>query len=70
MDAPDTGEQIIVPAPVPRLSDTPGSIRTLGPKLGEHTDEILREVLGCSDTEIGDIFGSGAVGAVQRYAAE
>ena len=52
MDAPDTGEQIIVPAPVPRLSETPGSIRSLGPKLGEHTDEILREVLGCDDAQI------------------
>ncbi len=52
LDAPDTGEQIIVPAPVPRLSETPGSVRSLGPKLGEHTDEILREVLGCDDAQI------------------
>jgi len=52
MDAPDTGEQIVVPAPVPRLSETQGSIRALGPKLGEHTDEVLRELLGLSDAEI------------------
>jgi succinyl-CoA:(S)-malate CoA-transferase subunit B len=52
MDAPDTGEQIIVPAPVPRLSETPGSIRSLGPKLGEHTDEILHELLGLDDAAI------------------
>jgi succinyl-CoA:(S)-malate CoA-transferase subunit B len=52
IDAPDTGEQIIVPTPVPRLSATPGSIRSLGPKLGEHTDEILRELLGMGDDEI------------------
>jgi succinyl-CoA:(S)-malate CoA-transferase subunit B len=52
MDAPDTGEQIIVPTPVPRLSETPGSIRSLGPKLGEHTDEILREVLGYDDAQV------------------
>jgi len=52
MDAPDTGEQIIVPTPVPRLSASPGSIRSLGPKLGEHTDEILREVLGYDDAQI------------------
>ncbi len=52
MDAPDTGEQVIVPAPVPRLSDTQGTIRALGPKLGEHTDEVLRELLGLNDAEI------------------
>jgi len=61
MDAPDTGEQIIVPAPVPRLSETPGSIRTLGPKLGEHTDEILREVLGYDDAKIAQLRARKAV---------
>jgi crotonobetainyl-CoA:carnitine CoA-transferase CaiB-like acyl-CoA transferase len=52
MDAPDTGEQVIVPAPVPKLSETPASIRSLGPKLGEHTDEVLRELLGMNDAQI------------------
>jgi len=52
MDAPDTGEQVIVPAPVPRLSETPGSIRTLGPKLGEHSSEVLRELLGMDEAQI------------------
>lgn len=52
MDAPDTGEQVIVPAPVPRLSETPGRIRTLGPKLGEHSSELLQELLGLDDAEI------------------
>jgi succinyl-CoA:(S)-malate CoA-transferase subunit B len=52
MDAPDTGEQVIVPAPVPRLSETPGTIRTLGPKLGEHSSEVLRELLGLDESQI------------------
>jgi succinyl-CoA:(S)-malate CoA-transferase subunit B len=54
-DTPDTGEQVILPTPVPRLSSTPGSIRSLGPKLGEHTDEILRELLGMGDDEIAQL---------------
>ena len=27
-----------------KLSDTPGSIRSLAPKLGEHTDEIMADL--------------------------
>jgi succinyl-CoA:(S)-malate CoA-transferase subunit B len=61
MDAPDTGEQIIVPAPVPRLSETPASIRSLGPKLGEHTDEVLHELLGLDDAQIAHLRAAGVV---------
>jgi len=52
VDEPATGESIIVPSPVPMLSETPGSIRSLGPTLGQHTDEVLHELLGLSPTEI------------------
>jgi crotonobetainyl-CoA:carnitine CoA-transferase CaiB-like acyl-CoA transferase len=33
-----------------KLSDTPGSVRHLGPSLGQHTDEILA-TLGYSAAE-------------------
>ena len=36
-----TGLTLDVPGVVPKLSDTPGSIRTLAPGLGEHGDEVL-----------------------------
>jgi len=36
----------------PRLSETPGSIYWAGPKLGAHTHEVLRDVLGLSEEEI------------------
>lgn len=31
----------------PRLTDTPGRVRHVGPALGEHTDDILTNWLGC-----------------------
>ena len=36
---------------VPKLSDTPGEIRWVGPELGQHTDEVLAEVLGVTADE-------------------
>jgi crotonobetainyl-CoA:carnitine CoA-transferase CaiB-like acyl-CoA transferase len=36
---------------LPRLSETPGELKSPGPKLGEHTDEILTK-MGLSDDEI------------------
>lgn len=45
------GEPLKVPGIVPKLSATPGAIRSVAPALGEHTDEVLRSV-GYSDAEI------------------
>jgi formyl-CoA transferase len=36
------GEPLRVPGIIPKLSETPGAIRSPAPKLGEHTDEVLR----------------------------
>ncbi len=36
----------------PRLSASPGVLRSASPLLGEHTREVLREVLGLSEAEI------------------
>jgi crotonobetainyl-CoA:carnitine CoA-transferase CaiB-like acyl-CoA transferase len=38
------GTPLKVPAVVPRLSATPGGTAWLGPRLGEHTEEILRRL--------------------------
>ena len=43
-----------------KLSDTPGSVRTPPPVLGQHTDGILAE-LGLSGDEIGKLRANGAV---------
>jgi formyl-CoA transferase len=35
------GKEITLPSVTPKLSETPGETRWLGPELGEHTDEVL-----------------------------
>jgi formyl-CoA transferase len=37
------GEEVLLPGVVPKLSATPGGTRWIGPGLGEHTAEVLRE---------------------------
>jgi crotonobetainyl-CoA:carnitine CoA-transferase CaiB-like acyl-CoA transferase len=41
---------------VPKLSRTPGSVRSVGPALGEHTDEVLQEA-GLTPAEISALRG-------------
>ena len=38
----------------PRLSDTPGAVRHVGPELGEHTDEVLAGLLAKSTETLAD----------------
>ncbi len=45
-----------------KLSDTPGSVRTPAPLLGQHTDEVLAE-FGYADADIAALRQSGALGA-------
>lgn len=52
---------VAMPAPTPRLSRTPGRIRHTGPRLGEHTDQILKELVGLEESEIGDLRAAGVV---------
>jgi formyl-CoA transferase len=48
------GEPLRVPGIVPKLSATPGAIRSPAPKLGEHTDQVLKE-LGYSSKAIQEL---------------
>jgi formyl-CoA transferase len=54
------GTSIKLPAVTPKLSETPGSTRWIGPELGEHTDDVLK-TLGYSDQEIADFRISGVI---------
>ena len=66
---PTRGEYLTVGNPI-KLSDSPTDV-TRSPLLGEHTDEILRDVLKFDDARIATIRTSGAIGeATPKLAAE
>ena len=48
---PKLGE-MLAPGVVIKMSETPGAVRTLGPELGQHTDEVLRALLGLSTDDL------------------
>lgn len=58
-DHAELGEQTFE-GPVPRLSRTPGRVDRGAPLLGEHTEHVLRELLGMSETEVAEVLASGA----------
>ncbi|QWE16215.1 CaiB/BaiF CoA-transferase family protein [Polynucleobacter sp. AP-Nino-20-G2] len=45
------GSTLDVPGVIPKLSRTPGSIKTLAPDIGENTDEILRDI-GLTEAQV------------------
>jgi formyl-CoA transferase len=45
------GSELQVPGIIPKLSRTPGSMKTLAPDVGEQTDQILQEI-GLSSQQI------------------
>jgi len=47
--------------PPVRMSDTPGTVRTPAPLLGEHTEEILRDRLGTTAEEIARLKNAGII---------
>ncbi|KPM56222.1 acyl-CoA transferase [Frankia sp. R43] len=52
---------MLVQAPVPRFSGHDGRVDSLGPRLGEHTAEVLAEVLGLSPAAVDDLRARGIV---------
>jgi formyl-CoA transferase len=66
VDHPTRGPYLTVGNPI-KLSDSFADVRR-SPLLGEHTDEVLGEVLHYSGKEIGEIKASGALGAPHKKA--
>ncbi|MBT3400599.1 MAG: CoA transferase [Rhodospirillaceae bacterium] len=56
---PDGAQLIASPL---KLSETPVQYRHHPPLLGQHTDEVLREVLGYDDNRIAELRDAGAIG--------
>lgn len=60
VDHPIAGTVEMVGVPV-RLSQTPGGIRRPAPTLGQHTGEVLREVLDLTPAQVADLLEQGVV---------
>jgi len=67
-DHPERGRYVSVGCPI-KLSDSPVKVER-SPLLGEHTNEILTDVLGYDGDELMAVIESGAVGIVHKEAAE
>mgnify|MGYP000405311888 CR=1 FL=1 len=57
---PQGGKMRLV-GPAPKMSATPPQIQSAPPALGEHTEEILRELLGYDEARITTLRQSGAI---------
>ena len=66
VDHPRRGKYLTVGNPI-KMSDSPADVRR-SPLLGEHTDEILKKVLGYSGKELAEIKVSGAITAPAKPA--
>ena len=64
VDHPSRGKYLTVGNPV-KMSDSMTEVKR-SPLLGEHTDEILKEVLGFKAAEIAEIKNSGALSAPKK----
>jgi len=45
----------------PKLSETPGRVRWPGPALGEHTDQVLKDLAGCSEARLAELKAKGVI---------
>jgi crotonobetainyl-CoA:carnitine CoA-transferase CaiB-like acyl-CoA transferase len=45
----------------PRLSESPGRIRALGPELGADTEAVLRDMLGYDASRIAELRDKGVI---------
>jgi crotonobetainyl-CoA:carnitine CoA-transferase CaiB-like acyl-CoA transferase len=61
MDHPSVGRTKVVGVPA-RLSATPGAVRMPSPRLGEHTEEVMKDLLGLGASEFAALRSAKAFG--------
>ncbi|GAB3063610.1 CaiB/BaiF CoA transferase family protein [Virgibacillus ainsalahensis] len=54
-------ESLKIPGIVPKMSETPGGTKWLGPDLGQHTEEVLENWLDYNDKEISRLKDQGII---------
>ena len=57
----DEGGPLRMPGVVPRLERNPGRVRWAGPPLGQHTAEVLSELLDMSDGQLAELEEAGVI---------
>ena len=67
VDHPTRGKYLTVGNPI-KMSDSPSEVKR-SPLLGEHTTEILRDVLGFDEAKVAELAASPGLGGVRRAAA-
>ncbi len=60
LDHPEAGRTAYDGPPF-KLSKTPGELRSPAPLLGEHTEQVCKEILGLSDEEMADLLVAGVL---------
>ncbi len=53
--------EVVVPSPLPKLSETPARITSLGPGLGEHNEDVYGGLLGLSAEQLEKLRQDGVV---------
>jgi crotonobetainyl-CoA:carnitine CoA-transferase CaiB-like acyl-CoA transferase len=61
VDLPNGDQTTRALGPVPKLSKTPARAGSSPPGIGEHTEEVLRELVGYDDARIGALRATGAI---------
>ena len=62
------GTTVKLPALIPKLAETPGQTRWIGPELGAHNAEVLGTLLGISGEELRRLVQQGVVGSTRSTA--
>ncbi len=57
----DDEDKVMLPTLVPKLTETPGSTKWIGPPLGAHNREILGELLGFSEQKLAELAAEGII---------